>query len=63
MLHYSKIRMDCLRTEVFYGYEKILGGEVLLSYTNFSEEFTIHKYASKTKLRGVISQNGNSAAF
>ena len=39
------------------------GSDMLKSYPNFSEEFTIHTYARKTHLRGVISQNGKPIAF
>ena len=35
--------------------KKIVGIYVLLPYTEFSEEFTIHKYAIKTHLGEVIS--------
>ena len=31
--------MDLRRTETFHGYTKLVGQDVFLSYTNFSEDF------------------------
>ena len=44
------------RRKIIHGYEKIAGRDVFLSYPNFSEEFIIHTYVRKMKLRGVISK-------
>ena len=42
---------------------KKVGRDVLLSYTNFSEEFIIQTDSRKVNLRGVINQNGKPIAF
>ena len=42
--------------------KKIVGGDVLISYYNFSEEFTIHTYANNAQPGVVSRQNGNSVS-
>ena len=43
--------------------KKIVGRDILLSYPNLSEDFMIHSDDSKTNLRGIMIQNGNTIAF
>ena len=43
--------------------KKVVGGYVLPSYPHLSEEVMINKYYSKTQLRGVIIQTGNTIAY
>ena len=37
--------------------KKVVGRDAILSFPNFSEEFIIHTYNSKTHLRGEIILN------
>ena len=43
--------------------KKIAGSYILYSCSNFIEWFIIYTGARKIYLRGVISQNGKTAAF
>ena len=45
-----------VKQEALEDMKHIVGKYYLLSYPNFSKEFTIHMDASKTQLRDIISQ-------
>ena len=53
-----KFKWTDIQNYTFIAMKKIVGRNVLLSYPNFSEIFTIHTDASKTQIRGVIGKNG-----
>ena len=50
-----KFKWTDVENDDFIAMKKIVGRDVLLSYTNFSERFIIHTGASKTQLWGVLS--------
>ena len=52
-----------VENNAFVYMKKIVGRDVLLSYPNFSEIFTVYTDASETQLGGVISKNGKLITF
>ena len=52
-----------VENNAFIAMKKIVGGDVLLFYPNFSEKFIIHTGSSNTQLGGIMSQNGKTIAF
>ena len=58
-----KFKWTDVENNAFTEIKNTVGRDVLLSYPNFTENFTIHTDASKTQLGGVISQNGKPIAF
>ena len=58
-----KFKWTDVENNPFIEMKKILGCEILLSYTNFSEMFIIHTDARKMQLGGMISQNGKPINF
>ena len=58
-----KLNFTCIYQKSFTKIEKIVGGDIILSYPNFSEEFIVHTGAKKLQLGGLINQNGNIVSF
>ena len=61
----TKVKFKWTDVEHYYfiAINKIVGRDVLLYYPNFSKIFIIHTESGKTKLLGVMSQNGKPIAF